>query len=188
LLLAPPVKNKIIMGVDPGIKTGNKIAIIDVTGSVIAFSVVYTTPDEDDKLAQLLIHYKVDIVSVGNGTGCRDVETMLVRVIKNYHLSTKFIIISEAGASVYSASELASKEYPNLDVTIRGAVNIAHRLQDPLSALVKIDPKSLGIGQYQHDVDQHLLHDMLEKKIQDAVNRVGVDVNTASVAVLCHIA
>ncbi|MCS6982673.1 MAG: RNA-binding transcriptional accessory protein [Candidatus Absconditabacterales bacterium] len=188
LLLAPPVKGKIIMGVDPGIRTGNKIAIIDSTGSVLAFSVIFTTPDDDDKLAQLLIHYKVDIVSLGNGTGCREVEAMIARVIKNNNLMTKFIIVSEAGASVYSASELASQEYPDLDVTIRGAVNIGHRLQDPLSALVKIDPKSLGIGQYQHDVDQHLLHDMLDKKIQDAVNRVGVDVNTASVAILCHIA
>lgn len=142
----------------------------------------------EKKLVDMVKQYNVDLIAIGNGTASRESEKFVSEVIKKYNLPCKFLIVSEAGASVYSASELANKEYPNLDVTVRGAISIAHRLQDPLAELIKIDPKSIGVGQYQHDVDQKLLKEMLEKKIEDTVNRVGVDVNSASVPLLTYIA
>ena len=194
LLLGSPLRGKVVMGFDPAFRTGCKIAIVDATGKFLHNDVIYPTQPQEDvvgatkKLLDMIAKYHVDIISIGNGTASRESEVFVAKVIKDNKLSTKYLITNEAGASVYSASKLANDEYPTLDVTVRGAISIAHRVQDPLSALVKIDPKSIGVGQYQHDVDQKLLGEMLDKKVQDTVNRVGVDVNTASPALLQYIA
>ena len=191
LLLAAPAGAKATMGLDPGIRTGVKVAIVDATGKVLVTDTIYPHPPRkqwDESIATLAKHiqtYKVDLVSIGNGTGSRETDQLLADVQKR-HSELKFskIMVSEAGASVYSASELAAKEFPDLDVSLRGAVSIARRLQDPLAELVKIDPKSIGVGQYQHDVNQMHLARGLDTVVEDCVNAVGVDVNTASVALL----
>ena len=191
LLLAAPAGAKVTMGLDPGIRTGVKVAIVDKTGKVVATDTMYPHQPRNDwngsisKLAKLIAEHGVELVSIGNGTASRETDALVADVLK-HHTELKFnkIVISEAGASVYSASELASKEFPHLDVSIRGAVSIARRLQDPLAELVKIDPKAIGVGQYQHDVNQTHLAKMLHNVVEDCVNKVGVDVNTASVSLL----
>jgi uncharacterized protein len=191
LLLAAPAGAKVTMGLDPGIRTGVKIAIVDKTGKVVATDTIYPHQPRNDwdgsiaTLAKLIKQHGVELVSIGNGTASRETDALVADVLKR-HSDLKFnkIMVSEAGASVYSASELAAKEFPNLDVSIRGAVSIARRLQDPLAELVKIDPKSIGVGQYQHDVNQAHLAKMLGNVVEDCVNKVGVDVNTASVSLL----
>jgi protein Tex len=191
LLLAAPAGEKATMGLDPGIRTGVKVAIVDATGKLLATDTIYPHPprklwDESvATLAKLIQQHKVDLVSIGNGTASRETDQLLADVM-NRHKTLNFrkITVSEAGASVYSASELAAKEFPELDVSLRGAVSIARRLQDPLAELVKIDPKSIGVGQYQHDVNQAQLARGLDNVVEDCVNAVGVDVNTASVALL----
>jgi len=191
LLLAAPAGPKATMGLDPGIRTGVKVAIVDATGKLLATDTIYPHPPRKQwdesiaSLAKLIDKHQVDLVSIGNGTGSRETDQLVAEVMK-YHKQLKFtkITVSEAGASVYSASELAAKEFPLLDVTLRGAVSIARRLQDPLAELVKIDPKAIGVGQYQHDVNQFQLARGLNVVVEDCVNAVGVDVNTASVALL----
>lgn len=194
LLLSSPVRGKTIMGFDPAYRTWCKIAIIDETWTYLDSTVIYPTEPQNDKswatkkLLSMIQQYTVWLICIGNGTASRESEQFVADMINTYSLDTKYLIVSEAGASVYSASALANEEYPNLDVTIRGAINIAQRVQDPLATYVKIDPKSLGVWQYQHDVDQKLLKQQLEKNIEDTVNSVGVDINTASRALLQHIA
>jgi len=191
LLLAAPAGPKATMGLDPGIRTGVKVAIVDPTGKVLATETIYPHPPRKDwdgsmaTLAKLIQKHRVDLISIGNGTGSRETDQLVADVMKQ-HGELKFtkITVSEAGASVYSASELAAKEFPDMDVSLRGAVSIARRLQDPLAELVKIDPKSIGVGQYQHDVNQFQLARGLDVVVEDCVNAVGVDVNTASIALL----
>lgn len=191
LLLAAPAGPKVTLGLDPAIRTGVKAAVVDSTGKLLAFDTVYPHSPKNqwdasiDRLAKLIKQYEVDLVSIGNGTGSRETDQLIADLMKR-HKELRFnkITVSEAGASVYSASELAAKEFPDIDVTIRGAVSIARRLQDPLAELVKIDPKSIGVGQYQHDVNQVQLVRSLNSVIEDCVNAVGVDVNTASVSLL----
>ena len=191
LLLAAPAGSKTTMGLDPGIRTGVKVAVIDPTGKVLATDTIYPHPPRKQwdesiaTLAKLIDKHQVSLISIGNGTASRETDQLVADIMKQ-HKALKFtkITVSEAGASVYSASELAAKEFPNLDVSIRGAVSIARRLQDPLAELVKIDPKSIGVGQYQHDVNQFHLAKGLNIVVEDCVNAVGVDVNTASVSLL----
>ena len=191
LLLAAPAGPKATMGLDPGIRTGVKVAVVDATGKVLTTDVVYPHQPKNQWdqsiaiLARLISQHQVDLVSIGNGTGSRETDQLISDLMKQ-HPQLKFnkIMVSEAGASVYSASELAAKEFPDMDVSLRGAVSIARRLQDPLAELVKIDAKSIGVGQYQHDVNQSQLAKMLDSVVEDCVNAVGVDVNTASVALL----
>ncbi len=191
LLLAAPAGPKATMGLDPGIRTGVKVAIVDATGKVLTTDTIYPHPprkqwnESIDTLAKLIRRHNVDLVSIGNGTGSRKTDQLVADVMKQHsELGFAKITVSEAGASVYSASELAAKEFPDLDVSLRGAVSIARRLQDPLAELVKIDPKSIGVGQYQHDVNQFQLARGLDVVVEDCVNAVGVDVNTASVSLL----
>lgn len=191
LLLAAPAGAKATMGLDPGIRTGVKVAIVDPTGKLLATETIYPHPprkqwDESiDTLAKLIKKHNVALVSIGNGTASRETDQLVADIIKQHSdLNFTKITVSEAGASVYSASELAAKEFPDLDVSLRGAVSIARRLQDPLAELVKIDPKSIGVGQYQHDVNQFQLAKGLDIVVEDCVNAVGVDVNTASISLL----
>jgi uncharacterized protein len=179
------------MGLDPGIRTGVKVAVVDATGKVLATDTVYPHQPKNQwdqsiaTLAKLIKQHQVSLVSIGNGTASRETDQLVADLMKQHKdLPIQKIMVSEAGASVYSASELAAKEFPNLDVSLRGAVSIARRLQDPLAELVKIDPKSIGVGQYQHDVNQVQLARMLNTVVEDCVNAVGVDVNTASVELL----
>ena len=194
LLLTPPVKGLTVLGFDPAFRTGCKLAVVDQTGKFLAKEVIYPT-DPQNKIAEaeksllnLIEQYGIDLIVIGNGTASRESEKVVADFIKKNNLKVQYVITSEAGASVYSASQLAQDEYPNLDVTIRGAISIAHRVQDPLAELTKIDPKAIGIGQYQHDVDQKILKEKLEEKVEDVVNAVGVDVNTASYTLLQYIA
>lgn len=193
LILQPPVKGRIIMGFDPAYRTGCKIAIIDASGKLLACTVCYPTPpqnkfDESKKvILDLIEKYQVDVISLGNGTASRESEKFLSEILKESSRPVSYVIVSEAGASVYSASKLGTEEFPNLDVSFRGAVSIARRLQDPLAELVKIDPKSLGVGQYQHDVNQKRLSEKLSAVVEDCVNTVGVDVNTASPSLLSYV-
>jgi uncharacterized protein len=191
LLLAAPAGHKATMGLDPGIRTGVKVAVVDATGKVLATDTVYPHQPKNQwdqsiaTLAKLIKQHQVSLVSIGNGTESRETDQLVADLMKQHKdLPIQKIMVSEAGASVYSASELAAKEFPNLDVSLRGAVSIARRLQDPLAELVKIDPKSIGVGQYQHDVNQVQLARMLNTVVEDCVNAVGVDVNTASVELL----
>ena len=191
LLLAAPAGEKATMGLDPGIRTGVKAAIVNATGKLLAYDTIYPHQPKNQwdqsiaTLAKLIQQHKVDLVSIGNGTASRETDQLVADVMKLHKdLNFRKITVSEAGASVYSASELAAKEFPDLDVSIRGAVSIARRLQDPLAELVKIDPKAIGVGQYQHDVNQAQLARGLDNVVEDCVNAVGVDVNTASVALL----
>lgn len=191
LLLAAPAGPKATLGLDPGLRTGVKVAVVDATGKLLATDTIYPHPPKKQwdmsvaTLARLIATYHVDLISIGNGTASRETDQLVADVIKK-HQQLRFskITVSEAGASVYSASELAAKEFPDLDVSLRGAVSIARRLQDPLAELVKIDAKSIGVGQYQHDVNQTQLAQSLNSVVEDCVNAVGVDVNTASVSLL----
>ena len=194
LLLTPPVKGLTVLGFDPAFRTGCKLAVVDQTGKFLAKEVIYPTEPQnkiaeaEKSLLNLVEQYAIDLIVIGNGTASRESEKVVADFIKKNNLKVQYVITSEAGASVYSASQLAQDEYPNLDVTIRGAISIAHRVQDPLAELTKIDPKAIGIGQYQHDVDQKILKEKLEEKVEDVVNAVGVDVNTASYTLLQYIA
>ena len=194
LLMAAPAGAKTTMGLDPGLRTGVKVAVVDQTGKVVATNTIFPHAPQNqwDKsirtLTTLCKQYKVDLISIGNGTGSRETDKLVAEMLKNNSdLSAQKIMVSEAGASVYSASELASKELPELDVSLRGAVSIARRLQDPLAELVKIEPKAIGVGQYQHDVSQSQLGRSLDRVIEDCVNAVGVDLNTASPALLSYV-
>jgi uncharacterized protein len=194
LLLAAPAGPKVVMGVDPGIRTGCKVAVVDATGKVLETATIYPHEPRKDwqgslvTLAQLAKRHKVELVSVGNGTASRETDKLVNELsAKMPELNLTRVTVSEAGASVYSASELAAKEFPDLDVSIRGAVSIARRLQDPLAELVKIEPKAIGVGQYQHDVDQNALARSLDAVVEDCVNAVGVDVNTASAPLLARV-
>lgn len=195
LLLSAPAGARCTLGVDPGIRTGVKLAVVNREGDVVAHSTIYPFAPKEDKegsiaeLARLCREFNVDLIAIGNGTASRETEAVVAEMMtQNADLTLTRVSVSEAGASVYSASELASAELPDLDVSIRGAVSIARRLQDPLAELVKIDPKSIGVGQYQHDVNQTGLAKTLEAVVEDCVNSVGVDVNTASPAILSYIA
>jgi uncharacterized protein len=194
LLMAAPAGAKVTMGLDPGLRTGVKVAIVDETGKVLTTSTIFPHVPQNqwDKslrtLCVLCQQHKVKLISIGNGTGSRETDKLVAEMIKAHpELGVAKIVVSEAGASVYSASELASNELPNMDVSLRGAVSIARRLQDPLAELVKIEPKAIGVGQYQHDVSQSNLGKSLNTVIEDCVNAVGVDVNTASMALLSHV-
>ncbi|CAE6879575.1 accessory protein [Vibrio sp. B1FLJ16] len=194
LLMAAPAGPRATLGLDPGLRTGSKIAVVDSTGKVLTTETIYPHPPQNqyDKSAQvvdqLVRKYNVDLIAIGNGTASRETDSFVADLIKRGNLKVQKIMVSEAGASVYSASELAAKEFPNMDVSLRGAVSIARRLQDPLAELVKIDPKSIGVGQYQHDVSQSMLAKRLDAVVEDCVNAVGVDVNTASAALLTRVA
>ena len=195
LLLSAPAGGRTTLGVDPGIRTGVKLAVVSDAGDVLAYSTIYPFAPKEDKegaiaeLARLCREFHVELIAIGNGTASRETEALVAEMMAaNTDLKLTRITVSEAGASVYSASELASQELPELDVSIRGAVSIARRLQDPLAELVKIDPKSIGVGQYQHDVNQTGLAKTLDAVVEDCVNAVGVDVNTASPAILAYIA
>lgn len=193
LLLAPPAGPKVTLGIDPGFRTGCKLAVVDRTGRYLAHDTIYPTPPASDTISatqtllDLIAKYKVELIAIGNGTASRETDLFVGGIIRAHNLKVTKVIVSEAGASVYSASELAGTEYPNLDVTVRGAISIAHRLQDPLAELVKTDPKSIGVGQYQHDVNQTQLRKCLEREVESCVNLVGVDLNTASVSLLSHV-
>ena len=194
LLLAAPAGEHVTMGLDPGIRTGVKVAVVDRTGKVLDTDTIYPHQPKNDwagslhSMAVLILKHKVDLISIGNGTASRETDKLATELMKKMpELKLSKLVVSEAGASVYSASELASKELPELDVSLRGAVSIARRLQDPLAELVKIDPKSIGVGQYQHDVSQSKLARSLEAVVEDCVNAVGVDVNTASPALLARV-
>lgn len=195
LLMAPPAGPIPTLGLDPGLRTGVKVAAVDATGKVLITGTVYPHVPKNQwqealkALKQLVTTHQVNLISIGNGTGSRETEKLVSELMReNPELSLTKVVVSEAGASVYSASELAAKEFPEMDVSLRGAVSIARRLQDPLAELVKIDPKSIGVGQYQHDVNQTKLARTLEAVVEDAVNAVGVDVNMASVSLLTHVA
>ena len=194
LLLQPPIKGKIVMGIDPGYRTGNKVAVVDDTGKVLDTGVVYMTlPNHDkdkakDYLKALVAKHSVDIIAIGNGTGSRETELVVAELLKEIESQTYYIIVNEAGASVYSASPLGNEEFPDFDVALRSAVSIARRLQDPLAELVKIDPKAIGVGQYQHDVNQKRLAETLQGVVESCVNTVGVDLNTASPSLLQYVA
>ncbi|MGB4149507.1 MAG: Tex family protein, partial [Tepidanaerobacteraceae bacterium] len=193
LLLQAPVKDKAILGFDPAYRTGCKLAVIDSSGRLLDHAVCYPTPpqnafEESKKLILALIErHNVDVISLGNGTASRESERFLAEILKDAKRPVSYVVVSEAGASVYSASKLAAEEFPDLDVSFRGAVSIARRLQDPLAELVKIDPKALGVGQYQHDVNQKKLSEKLAGVVEDCVNSVGVDVNTASPSLLSYV-
>lgn len=194
LLNTPPVTKRVILGADPAYRTGCKLAVVDEHGMYLAHTVIYPTPPQSDYTAsakvikELAKKYNITGVAIGNGTGSRETQEFFARVNCEEGLSLSYTVVSEAGASVYSASKIAQEEYPNLDVTIRGAISIAQRLRDPMAALVKIDPKSLGIGQYQHDVDQKMLEKKLGEVTEELVNRIGVDPNSASLSLLSHVA
>jgi uncharacterized protein len=195
LLLAAPAGAKTVMGLDPGIRTGCKLAIVDATGKLVAFDTIYPHEPRNQwdqsvaRIAQLSKQHGVNLIAIGNGTASRETDKLAAEVIKKHpDLNLSKVVVSEAGASVYSASELASKEFPDIDVSIRGAVSIARRLQDPLAELVKIEPKAIGVGQYQHDVNQVKLARALDARVEDCVNAVGVDVNTASAPLLARVA
>lgn len=198
LLLLPPIPKRRVLGVDPGIRTGSKLVVVDETGKLLEYTTIY--PDHDpeststknknsaEKLLELVKKHSVEYIAIGNGTGGREMETFIEKIMQAAEMKVRFLIVNEAGASVYSASDIAREEFPDLDLTIRGAVSIARRLQDPLAELVKIDPKSIGVGQYQHDVNQSKLKKSLEEVVESCVNYVGVDVNTASASLLGYVA
>ena len=193
LLLGAPIKGKTVMGFDPAYRTGCKIAVIDETGKVLDIATVYPTAPQNDvegakkELLRLIEKDNVNMIAIGNGTASRESEAFVADMIKEAKHEVNYVIVSEAGASVYSASKLATEEYPDINVSIRGAISIARRLQDPLAELVKIDPKAIGVGQYQHDVNQKKLAESLTGVVEDAVNKVGVDVNTATPSLLSYV-
>lgn len=193
LLLQPPVKGKVTLGLDPAYRTGCKIAVVDETGKVLSTTVIYPTPPqskiEESKrtIYDLITKYNIDVISIGNGTASKEAEIFVAELIKEAPRKVSYMVVNEAGASVYSASKLAAEEFPNFDVSLRSAVSIARRLQDPLAELIKIDPKSIGVGQYQHDMPQARLNQVLTGVLEDCVNSVGVDLNTASVSLLTYV-
>ena len=193
LLMTPPVQGKRILAVDPGYRTGCKVAALDETGKLLAYTTIYpTVPKQDikgseEKIDTLIKKYALDIIVIGNGTASRETEKFIADYIGKSNTTLSYTIVNEAGASVYSASKLATEEYPDLDVTTRGAMSIGRRLQDPLAELVKIEPKHIGVGQYQHDINQNLLNSALSDVVENCVNRVGVDLNTASPSLLSYI-
>lgn len=193
LLMTPPVKNSRILGIDPAFRTGCKYAAIDETGKLLEYGVIYPTEPQKDyenskkTLVDLIKKHNINVIAIGNGTASRETEEFVSKVISEENLSIGYTIVSEAGASVYSASENAIKEFPDLDVTIRGAISIARRVLDPLSELIKIDPKSIGVGMYQHDINQKKLSQKLDEVVMDVVNNVGVDLNTASSSLLKYV-
>ncbi|MCR5186485.1 MAG: RNA-binding transcriptional accessory protein [Clostridia bacterium] len=193
LLLQPPIKNMVVMGFDPAYRTGCKIAVIDKTGKLLETTTVYPTEPQNDVegakkvLKALIKKHGINMIAIGNGTASRESESFVSDMIKEIDETVYYAIVSEAGASVYSASKLATEEYPDINVSLRGAISIARRLQDPLSELVKIDPKAIGVGQYQHDVNQKKLSESLTGVVEDAVNSVGVDVNTATPSLLSYV-
>ena len=194
LLMQPPVRGAVIMGIDPAYRTGCKVAIIDETGKLLKYTTVYPTEPQNkvreakEELKGLIHEYNVNIIAIGNGTGSRETEMVIAELINEIDKEVYYTIVNEAGASVYSASEVGQAEFPDLDVSIRGAISIARRLQDPLAELVKIDPKHIGIGQYQHDLNQSKLEEALKGVVEDCVNTVGVDLNTASPSLLKYVA
>ena len=194
LLMTPPVKGKKVIAIDPGYRTGCKVAVLDETGKLKAYTTIYPTEPKNDiagteaTLKKIVEKFHTDIIVIGNGTASRETEEVVASFIKKNGYDIQYTIVNEAGASVYSASKLATEEYPDLDVTTRGAMSLGRRLQDPLAELVKIDPKSIGVGQYQHDINQKLLEGALTNVVEDCVNRVGVDLNTASPSLLSYIA
>ena len=193
LLLTPPMHGKIILGIDPGFRTGCKVAVIDATAKYLEGDTIYPHPPQNQKqqaletLRRMVETYHVDIIAIGNGTASRETEQLISELIHQYQLHIQYTIVNEAGASVYSASPVAKQEFPDLDASMRGNISIARRLLDPLSELVKIDPKSIGVGLYQHDVDQNKLSESLDQVVESCVNSVGVDLNTASASLLKHI-
>ena len=193
LLMQPPIAGKVVLGWDPAFRTGCKLAVVDATGKVLDTKVIYPTAPQNKveeakkELKKLISKYQVSLISVGNGTASRESEQVIVELIKELDTPVQYVIVSEAGASVYSASKLATEEFPNFDVGQRSAASIARRLQDPLAELVKIDPKSIGVGQYQHDMNQKKLSEALHGVVEDSVNKVGVDLNTASASLLEYI-
>lgn len=194
LLMVPPVRNKKVISIDPGYRTGCKVAVLDGTGRLRAYATIYPTKPREDiagterVLMKMIDKFGCDVIVIGNGTASRETEEVVANFLKKNQLPIQYTIVNEAGASVYSASKLASEEYPDLDVTTRGAMSLGRRLQDPLAELVKIDPKHIGVGQYQHDINQKLLESALTGVVENCVNRVGVDLNTASPSLLSYVA
>lgn len=197
MLMQPPMKESVVLGLDPGYAHGCKTAVIDSTGKVLDYAIIYPVRESasasrveqaKQKVKEFISKYNVNIISIGNGTASRETETFVAEILKDIPESVSYMVVSEAGASVYSASETAAKEFPDLDVSIRGAISIARRLQDPLAELVKIDPKAIGVGQYQHDMPQARMSEALSGVVEDCVNSVGVDLNTASHSLLSYIA
>ena len=184
--MQPPVKGTVTLGFDPAYRTGCKIAVVDETGRVLTTTVIYPTPPQNKvaearkTLTELIQKYNVSAIAIGNGTASRESEIFVADTLRELNGQTAYMVVSEAGASVYSASKLAAEEFPEYDVSLRSAVSIARRLQDPLAELVKIDPKAIGVGQYQHDMPQNRLGEALSGVVEDCVNSVGVDLNTAS--------
>jgi uncharacterized protein len=182
------------IGIDPGFRTGCKVAVVDGTGKFLAHATIYPTPPQNDAagaartLRALIAKFDVQLIAIGNGTASRETDAFVTTMLRTSGLQVTKVVVSESGASIYSASEVAAREYPDLDVTVRGAISIAHRLQDPLAELVKIDPKSIGVGQYQHDVNQARLKTCLDREVQSCVSSVGVDVNMASAPLLSYVA
>ena len=194
LLMAAPAGPRVTIGIDPGFRTGCKVAVIDATGKYLANTAIYPTAPKNDTagagrtLLAMIEKYQVELIAIGNGTASRETDSFVGDLISEHKLDVSKVMVSESGASIYSASELAGKEFPDLDITVRGAISIARRLQDPLAELVKTDPKSIGVGQYQHDVNQTQLRKCLDRTVESCVNRVGVDLNMASVPLLSHVA
>lgn len=194
LLMQAPIKGRTVMAIDPAYRTGCKLAVIDETGKLLDYTVVYPTKPQNrveearEKIKSLISKYGVSIIAIGNGTASRETELLVADILKEINDSIYYIIVNEAGASIYSASDLGVKEFPKLDVTIRGAISIGRRLQDPLAELVKIEPRHIGVGQYQHDLNQGKLNESLKAVVEDCVNRVGVDLNTASPSLLSYVA
>ena len=193
LLLQPPLKGKVVMGFDPGYVNGCKIAVVDANGKFLDEAIVYPHKPQEKveqskkTLRKLIETYKIDVIAIGNGTASRESESLISDLIKEMNVKTQYIIVNEAGASIYSASELAAQEHPDINVSIRGAISIGRRLQDPLAELVKIDPESIGVGQYQHDLNKKRLKAVLDGVVEDSVNKVGIDLNTASYSLLEHV-
>ncbi len=194
LLLAPPAGPKVTIGIDPGFRTGCKVAVIDETGKYLANTAIFPTPPRNDTqkaaatLKDLIVRHDAKLIAIGNGTASRETDMFVTKLLREEKLDVTKVVVSESGASIYSASETAAKEHPDLDVTVRGALSIARRLQDPLAELVKIDPKAIGVGQYQHDVNQTRLKKSLDWEVESCVNSVGVDVNMASASLLSYVA
>lgn len=193
LLMQPPIRGKVVMGIDPGFRTGCKVAVIDDTGKLLSTITVYPTEPQNkvketkEELKALINEYNVDIIAIGNGTASRETELVIAELLGDLDRDLSYIIVSEAGASIYSASKVAQEEFPDLDVSLRGAISIARRLQDPLAELVKIEPRHIGVGQYQHDLNQSRLDEALTAVVEDCVNTVGVDLNTASISLLKYV-
>ena len=194
LLMQPPISGKVVMGFDPAFRTGCKIAVVDETGKLLDYTTVFPTEPRNDvegskkELKALIEKYDINMIAIGNGTASRESETIVAEMISEIDRKVYYTIVNEAGASIYSASKLGTKEYPDINVSIRGAISIAKRLQDPLAELVKIDPKHIGVGQYQHDLNQKKLDETLKGVVEDSVNSVGVDLNTASMSLLSYVA